>query len=459
MNRSERRRAAATSQAIPQRVANPEAARHYRDAVQHLKNGRLDESEVAHRRVLTQIPDHAPSLHHLGLIAFRRRELADSVRYIQQSLAIKPDYHEAWLNLAIILGEMHRSREAIEACRQCLALQPENSEPHKVLGNLLRVAESDAEAMAAYVTALELKPDQPLVLVQLAELLLKAGQTEAAAARCRRALEFDPNLKEARVLERRIATSSRPLEDIAAELAAQAKSSGELAKQLDELSTQLRADRRYDEAAKLGRRAIAADPGNADYHFNLALDLEGMGRLDEALAAYQAGLAIEPDRAQAYASVGNLLRTMNMLNGAVQAFEHAIKLDPGLASAYYDLAVLFKQLEQFEKARAAFEKCLECAPDSLVNRFEYVNLRRTLCDWDHLDEEERYCLEALREKPVRIAPFQLISLWSTRQDQLKAARIFVKTYDVPQSMRFTSHRSGLGTRGRIRLGFLSCDFF
>ena len=168
MNRTERRRAAATSQATPQRIGNPEAARHFHDAVQHLKSGRLSESEVAHRRVLSHIPNHAPSLHHLGLIAFKRQELTDAVDYIRRSLAAQPDYHEAWLNLAIILGEMRRSREAIEACRQCLALQPKNSEPHTVLGNLLRVAESDAEAMAAYITALELRPDQPLVLTRAA---------------------------------------------------------------------------------------------------------------------------------------------------------------------------------------------------------------------------------------------------------------------------------------------------
>jgi predicted O-linked N-acetylglucosamine transferase (SPINDLY family)/SAM-dependent methyltransferase len=459
MNRSERRRAVATSRAIPQKVGNPEAARHYRDAVQHLRSGRLAESELAHRHVLSHVPNHAPSLHHLGLIAFKRQELVGAVDYIRQSLAVQADYHEAWLNLAIVLAEMRRSREAIEACRQCLVLTPENSEPHVILGNLLRLAENDAEAIAAYITALELKPDQPLVLVRIAELMLKAGQTEAAAARCVRALELDPSLKEARLLQRRISALSHSVDAIAAEIQAQSEDGDKFAKQLDEFGAQLRADRRHEEATEICRRAVAADPDNADYRFNLALALEGMGHFDEALASYQAGLAIEPDRAQAYASVGNLLRTMNMQTGAVQALEHAVKLDPTLAGAHYDLAVTLKQRDQYEEAKAAFEKCLECAPDSIINRLEYLNLRRTLCDWDGVDEEERYCLEALREKPARIAPFPLISLWSSREDQLRAARGFVKTFDVSQPRRFNTHRSHLGMGRRIRLGFLSCDFF
>jgi protein O-GlcNAc transferase len=459
MNRKERRRALAVSQPVPQQIENPEAARRYHEAVQHLKFGRLTESEVAHRRVLSLVPNHAPSLHHLGLISYKRQDLDSAVDFLRQSLSVQPDYHEAWLNLAIILGEMRRSKEAIEACRQCLSLQPQSAEPHTVLGNLLRVAENDVEAIAAYVRALELKPDQPLLLARLGELLLKSGEKEAAAAHCKRALELDPNLEEARSLDRRILAALRPAHIIATEISAQSKTGPERAKSLDELATYLREERRYAEAADLCRRAVAADPDTADRHFNLALALEGLGHLEEAFTSYQAGLALEPDRAEAYAAVGTLLRAMNMHTGAIQALQHAVTLDPDLASAYYNLAITFKQREQYEEARAAFQKCVECAPDSIVNRFEYINLRRLLCDWDGVDEEERVCLEIFRDKSISIAPFQLISLWASPADQLRAAKGYVKTFDVPKSLRFAAHQARLGVGRRIRIGFLSCDFF
>ncbi len=459
MNRKERRRAAAVTHPVVQSVEHADAARRFHDAVQLLKSGRLAESEVAHRRVLSLVPNHAPSLHHLGLIAYKRQDHVGAVDLIRRSLSVKPDYHEAWLNLAIVLGEMQRSKEAIEACRECLSLQPRNAEPHVVLGNLLRVAEREADAMTAYMAALELKPDQPLVLTRLAELLLKAGDTAAAAARCSRALEIDPNLAEARSLARRVSASSRSAGAIAAEIESQAKTAPDRAKALDDFATHLRAERRYADAADLSRRAVAAMPEVADHHFNLALALEGLGRLDEAFASYQAGLALEPNRAEAYASLGTLLRTMNMHTGAIQALEHAVTLDPNLADAHYNLAITFKQREKFEEARAAFQKCLECAPDAIVNRFEYVNLRRLLCDWKGVDEEEQACLEIFREKEVCIAPFQLISLWATAADQLRAAQGYAKTFAVPNALRFSGHATSLGVGRRIRIGFLSCDFF
>lgn len=459
MNRRDRRLALATSRTAPQRVGNPGVMRDYQQAVEHLKSGRLAESEAAHRRVLAQLPAHAPSLHHLGLIAYKRQETVDAVDYIRRSVAVQPDYHEAWLNLAIILGEMRRSQEAIAACRECLALQPRNSEVHTVLGNLLTVVENESEAMTAYIKSLELKPDQPTVLTRLGVLMLKTGQAEAAAARCRRALDLDPSLEEARVLERRIAASLRPIGALVADVETASKNDDDRAKGLDELAVCLRQDRRFDEAIELCRRAVEIKPDNADYHFNLALALEGRGLIQEALESYQVGLAIEPDRADAYIGVGGVLRSLNMQTGAIQAFEHAIKLDPKSAHAHYNLAITLKTMERYDEADAAFQKSLECAPDAFVNRFEYLNLLHFQCDWPGVDEEGRYCLENFRTRSMHIAPFQLISLWATRADQRRAAENYIKPMAVPHQMRFRTYQNRLGVGQRIRLGFLSCDFF
>ncbi|HML30872.1 MAG TPA: tetratricopeptide repeat protein, partial [Hyphomicrobium sp.] len=460
MNRRDRRRAQATSRHMPQDVLHPEAGRHYHDAVQHLKQGRFAESETAHRRVLSLVPHHAPSLHHLGLIAFKRQELESAVDFIRKSVAAQPDYYDAWLNLAIILGELRRSQEAIDACRESVALQPKNAQGHTVLGNLLRIAQNDAEAMTAYASALDLKPDQPLVLARLGELLLKSGDVEAATTHCDRALALDPELEEARNLGRRLAAASRSVTTLAAEIEAQSRTGAERAKKLDGLATFLRDERRFAEAAELCARAIAADPSVADYHFNLALSLEGMGYGKDALASYQEGLKLDPDRAEAYAAVGALLRGMNMHTGAIQALEHAVKLNPNLASAHYNLAVTHKLKDNYAAALESFSKGVACAPDSIVNRFEYVNLRRLICDWSGVDEEERACLEIFRKnKAAQIAPFQLISLWATPADQLQAAQGYVKTFDVPSSLKFAPHKNHIGAGPRIRIGFLSCDFF
>lgn len=458
MNRKERRRAHATSRAAPHQI-DPAVAGDYREAVNYLQAGEWLKSEMAHRRVLAKAPRHAPTLHHLGLIAFKCNDGTQAVEYIRRSLAAAPDYHQAWLNLAIILADLKRSKEAIEACKQCVALQPESSEAFEVLGNLLRVAQNDAEAMEAYLTSLRLKPEQPQVLVWLAELMLRNGNIQDALSYCRRALEIDPTLPEVQRLEQCILATSGSIHDVEAALAARAASPAELATGLNNLGTYLRTQWRYEDAVDAYSRAALADPSSADALLNMALAFENLGRKEEALASYQAGLAIDPDRAEAYANVGNLLRGMNMPDGAIQAFDKAIELDPTLAIAHYNLAVTLKARERYDEAKAAFIKAVEHAPDSIVHRFELVNLRRLLCDWDGLDQEERESLEQFRRQGAHVAPFQLISMPATRADQLEAGRRHVATIAPPAALRFKDHRNRFGVGQRIRVGFLSADFF
>lgn len=90
MNRKERR-STAVARPAPQKVQNSEAARRFREAVEHLKSGRLDDSDAAHRRVLSLVPNHAPTLHHLGLIAYKRQDLEAAVGFIRRSLSFAPE--------------------------------------------------------------------------------------------------------------------------------------------------------------------------------------------------------------------------------------------------------------------------------------------------------------------------------------------------------------------------------
>lgn len=458
MNRKQRRFMRSTAYAASPSNGIPQADHDFREAVRHLQDGRLQQSRQAHRRVLARLPRHAPSLHHMGLIAFKTNAPVEAVDYIQQSVAADPSYHQAWLNLAVVLGELRRLDEAIEAGRRCIALQPTHAEAHSILGNLYRNAGRNADAIAAYAASLEHKADQPSVLARLGEVLLLSGKTADALARCRDALALAPDLEEARILERRILASSGQLDAVETMVEKLSDDPAQRAKSYDQLGVLLGRQGSHAEAVALHHRAVACAPNQADFHFNLAVALDALGKRGEALAAYQAGLAIDPNRAEAYANVGTLLKHMDMHAGAITALEHAIKLDPTLAVAHYNLAVIFKQLGRFEDARTAFAKSIEHAPQSLINRFEFNNLRRVICDWDGLDQEEELCLELFRIKNAAISPFQLISTASDQADQLEAGRRHAGRIIIPDKLKFQSHRTGSNSGGRIRIGYLSADF-
>lgn len=440
-------------------ASDPATARDFREAVQHLQAGRLRDSEQAHRRVLARTPRHAPSLHNLGLIAFRSNAPLEAVDYIRQSLAVDPSAHTAWQNLALVLAEQRRLDEAIEACRQCLALAPNDAKAHAILGNLLHAARGMDEAVEAYGQSLALKPDQPKVLVKLGELLVQTGKIAEAMTLCHRALALDPGCAEAQGLEQHVLAATGKIDAAEVMIEARTGDPAEQARLYDELASFLRSQKRFKEAIPIERRALACMPDKAEYHFNLAAALDGACEDQAALSAYQTGLAIAPDHAVAYKNVGSLLRKMGKHAGAITAYEHAAKLDPRLADAHYNLATTYKLLSRFEEARDAFRSAIEAAPDALTHRFEMNDLKRTICDWDGIDAEEDRCLEMLRTTARGgVAPFLLISMPSTRADQLECARRFVTYKTPPDDLKFRSYPGVRDGARRIRIGYLSSDF-
>jgi protein O-GlcNAc transferase len=459
MSRRQRRLTQPTSRGDAAPGQDSQVNRDFREAVHHLKEGRLQQSEQAHRRVLARMPRHAPSLHHLGLIAFRNKDQHEAIDYIRQSLEIDPKSHQAWLNLAVVLGEARRVDEAIEACRQSMELAPPDAKSYDVLGNLLRAAKKEADAIIAYSESLKLKADQPKVLTKMGELLLHAGRPDDAMALCRQALALDPDLAGAHLLERRILASTGQPDAAEAMIEAQTSDPAERARLYDELGLFLRARKKFAEALRIQRRAVAYAPDKADYHFNLAAALDGVGQKREALSAYQAGLALEPERADGYAKVGALLRSMDMHAGAITALEHAVKLNPDLVNAHYDLGITYKLMHRLDEAIASLKRACKGAPESVVFRFELGNLRRMVCDWEGIEEEERRCIELAHAKESCVAPFMLLSMPSSRADQLQISRRFAQGIAAPEERRFRSHQTGAGRDGRIRIGYLSADFF
>jgi len=69
-------------------------------------------------------PRHAQSLHGLGFWPFRRQE-AEAIGLIKQSIDADPSAARVHNNLANLLGEMGRFTEAGESYRKAVALQPD----------------------------------------------------------------------------------------------------------------------------------------------------------------------------------------------------------------------------------------------------------------------------------------------------------------------------------------------
>ncbi len=80
----------------------------------------------------------------------RARQAGRGDRGLQQSLAIKPDYAEAYNNMGIALQEQGKLEEAIEAYNKALAIKPDYAEAYNNMGIALQEQGKLEEAIEAY---------------------------------------------------------------------------------------------------------------------------------------------------------------------------------------------------------------------------------------------------------------------------------------------------------------------
>jgi len=83
-------------------------------------------------------PENPYAYNYLGLIYTRINQFPEAREAFTKSLAVKPDYIGARLNLAFLYSLMDRNEDAIKEYKSVLERDPENAEAHYNLGTIYK---------------------------------------------------------------------------------------------------------------------------------------------------------------------------------------------------------------------------------------------------------------------------------------------------------------------------------
>ena len=280
-------------------------------ALQHHQAGRLAEAEALYRQILAVQPNHAASMHNLGIIARQRGQLDLAIQWIEQAIALDPNDATGHSNLGAIYHSLGRLDEAIASLQRAAELEPNGIEKYNDLGIALVDQGRLDEAAAAFRRALALQPNSAQAHSNLGIILAKQGRCEAALAAYQRALELQPDHAEAH----------------------------------NNLGSMLLDLGRLDEAATAYRTALQFKPDYAAAHYNLANVLARRGELEEAVAAYRRALALQPDYLDAHNNLGVALASNGQPAEAIAAYRRALELDPACADAHTNLGNVWQSQE------------------------------------------------------------------------------------------------------------------
>ena len=136
-------------------------------------------------------------------------------------------------------------------------------------------------------------------------------------------------------------------------------------------------------AAKLLRKAVAADASVAGHHRDLGHALRGLRRLDEAAEAYRHAAERDPGDPTTWLGLGAVLHAGRQLTEALDAFDALLERDPRHAVGLANRAGVLRDLGRFEDAEADCRAALAVDPEQ---RVAHGNLAVVLADTGRIED-------------------------------------------------------------------------
>ena len=213
---------------------------------------------------------------------------------------------------------------------------------------------------------------------------------------------------------------------------------------------------RSEEAASAYRRAVALQPGLIEAWVALGIVLTSANCHAEASDAYAKAIAINGNSARAWCGRGMALSAMKQTEQAIASLQKALSLDQHLVEAWVALGNLCAELSRHQNALDAWGRALAINPDFPGLRGARIRARLSMADWTDVDREAFGLVAAIRAGQVVTAPFNLLALSSSSEEQLQCARLWADRYfraaEVPVCNGERYHHE------KMRIGYVSPDF-
>ncbi|OYT99805.1 MAG: glycosyltransferase [Burkholderiales bacterium PBB1] len=218
-------------------------------------------------------------------------------------------------------------------------------------------------------------------------------------------------------------------------------------------------------ATDAARRAVAHDPRHLRALQVLTISLLEQNRWHEAAAVFEQ----QSDNAEAQASFdflvnqGTTMWHLKRHHEALDAFLKAMAIDVADASLHFRLGLVLKDMKDYNAAAESFLTTLALQPSRLSARLMAIHMRQYACDWRDFDASCTAALEAIQELRHRDADaaegatFALLGV-PHPPALFRMVAEQAANFHSGQIQPLPPQTRARDASGRIRIGYLSCDF-
>lgn len=199
----------------------------------------------------------------------------------------------------------------------------------------------------------------------------------------------------------------------------------------------------YDLAIQLAKEGLAANPNDAEAHFQLGYSYSKLDSVALAYEHFMKAAELDPKKAAdahdniqsnfaKHYKLGQSAFNRQDYNAASQEFNLATEADPTQANAFYNLGVAYDRLAEsdstyYEKALAAADKVLELSNPTDANYPKALQLAGSeLVAMGREDEAKNRFKRLIDEDPASYGVIQEIGTDLLKRQQWKGASVFLE---------------------------------
>ena len=282
-------------------------------------------------------PDHADSLHILGVIYNHRNNYKLSIEYLERASKVMPDNAEIWYNLSISYQSLKQYNKALEFADHALSLDKDLIRAYTCKGACFTALKQWNDLGKLFIEFSQMWPRSKEGLEYLAAGVTAAQNYILSEALCNVLLEIDSTLPNT-LLNRAIVRYNlgKHRECIQDAIAAQTIDN---TKGWQPMGAAYQALKEHDMAIACYNRSLKIDPNCYNTWANLCSTHTDLDQYDDAIKDADRAIEISPNEDQAYNNRGVVHLIINDCLKADADFSKAISLNPSNMSARYNMSI------------------------------------------------------------------------------------------------------------------------
>ena len=305
-----------------------------------MTEGKTNEAFDLLQKATKNAPESVPLHLLLARVAAIKGDVSVSEASFHEAARLDPANLDAQRGLAEIANRRGDSSLLVQVADNTIALHPDFFEAYLWKGTAEANQKQYERAEGDFQTALKKNPQSSVAYLELGQLRLSQQHVPEARAMLEKALERDPNSSRALSLLVALDLNAGQAAKGLARIQEQIAKAPQNANLYSQLAAFQMSTRDFPGALESSKKAMELEPGSVD-----AVQLNGraevaLGNTDQAINVWEQWLRTHPNDTRATTILGTLEETKGDATKAMEYYKKTLQLDPNQAMASNNLAYL-----------------------------------------------------------------------------------------------------------------------